>query len=386
MGSIETPSTSKLFTPLKIGDMMLSHRVIMGPLTRARSPAGIPTPLVAEMYAQRATPGGLIISEGVLPSVMGGNMFNVPGIYTPEQVRAWRVVTDAVHAKGGYIFCQLWHVGRFAVSMMMGGRQPISSSATNIGSINILTPKGPMPHETSREMTLKDIAETIEDHVHAAKCAIEAGFDGVELSSANGYLFDQFINSQVNLRTDHYGGCNENRCRLTLETLDAMAAAIGPSRVAVRLSPWGTVWVPLNYDPISLFTYLTSEVDKRGLAYVCMTQPQADLLLDESTKWDNLRKAVAEGRINVTLDRINLRPFEDALKNTPRLASGNYDGQNCFEEVEKGELDAITFGRWFISNPDLVERIRSGKKLAGWDQKTWYSTGPEGYTDYPNAV
>ncbi|PMD33982.1 FMN-linked oxidoreductase [Hyaloscypha variabilis F] len=357
MGSLSIPDTRKLFTPLRIGTLTLSHRIIMSPLTRKRCPAGIPGPLVAEYYAQRATPGGLLISEGMMVSVMAGNMHGIPGMYTPEHIRGWKVVTDTVHAKGAYMACQLWHCGRFAVSVQLGGRQPLSSSATNIGVVNAFTVKGRVPTETAKEMSGDDIKVTIEDHVHAAKCAVEAGFDVVEITAGNGYLCDQFLNSKVNLRTDDYGGSKENRARFTLELLDAIIAAIGPSKVALRFSPWGTVLMPLDADPISTFTYVLSEVEKRGIAYVCLTQPRTDLFLSEDVKRENLRKAVQEG--------------------------SGYDGTNCFEEVEKGELDAITFGRWFISNPDLVEKIRLGMELTERTIETTYADGPEGYTDYP---
>ncbi|KAE9366722.1 FMN-linked oxidoreductase [Stipitochalara longipes BDJ] len=356
MDSISAPDTRKLFSPLRIGNMHLSHRIIMAPLTRKRCPAGIPGPFVAEYYAQRATQGGLLISEGMMVSVMGGNMHGIPGMYTPEHIRGWKVVTNAVHAKGAYMACQLWHCGRFAVSIQLGGRQPLSSSATNIGAVNAFTVKGHVPTDTAREMSVEDIRVTIEDHVHAAKCAVEAGFDAVEITAGNGYLCDQFLNSKINLRTDGYGGSKENRARFTLELLDAIIAAIGAEKVALRFSPWGTVLMPLDADPISTFTYVLSEVEKRGVAYVCLTQPRTDLFLSEDVKRENLRKA---------------------------LSTGGYDGTNCFEEVEKGELDAITFARWFISNPDLVEKIRLGMTLTERVIATTYVDGPEGYTDYP---
>lgn len=191
------------------------------------------------------------------------------------------------------------------------------------------------------------------------------------------------MNSKVNLRTDHYGGSKEGRARFTLELLDAVITAIGPEKVALRFSPWGTVLMPLDADPISTFTYVLSEVEKRGIAYVCLTQPRTDLFLSEDVKWDNLRRAAKEGAIAATFENINLRPFEEVLKKTPKLSTGGYDGMNCFEEVEKGELDAVTFARWFISNPDLVEKIRLGMKLTERIVETTYSDGPEGYTDYP---
>jgi N-ethylmaleimide reductase len=199
----------------------------------------------------------------------------------------------------------------------------------------------------------------------------------------NGYLCDQFLNSKVNLRTDRYGGSVENRARFLLELLDAVIAAIGPSKTAVRFSPFGTVLVPLDTDPISSFSYILNEVEHRGIAYVCLTQPRTDLFLPEKTKWENLYKASETGEMKVSKEGITLKPFLAILKNTPRFATGGYDDKNCFEEVENGELDAVTFGRCFISNPDLVERIRKGKQLSPWKQESAYTNGPEGYTDYP---
>ncbi|RDW89765.1 NADH-flavin oxidoreductase oxidase [Coleophoma cylindrospora] len=355
----------------------------MSPLTRIRCPGGIPSPLVAEYYAQRATMGGLIISEGMHPSFMGGNLLNVPSMYSPEHVRAWKVVTDAVHARGGYMVCQLWHVGRFATSHTLGGRQPLSASATNAGVGNLFTPKGRVPSETAKEMTWDDIQVTVEDHVHAAKCAIDAGFDGVEISAANGYLFDQFLNDRTNLRNDQYGGSEVNRARFLLETLDAVAAVIGAGKTAVRFSPWGTVMIPLASDPISNWTYVCAEVEKRRLAYVCLTQPGTDLFLVSAIKWENLHNASECGTIATKKGDIHLEHFEKVLKTTPKLATGEYDGENCFDEVARGQLDAVTFGRWFISNPDLVEKVRIGLRLTPFDRAMFYGSGAEGYTDYP---
>lgn len=202
-------------------------------------------------------------------------------------------------------------------------------------------------------------------------------------SSANGYLFDQFLNDRTNLRQDRYGGSEENRARFVLETLDAVAEAIGANKAAVRFSPWGTVMMTLASDPISQWTYVCSEVEKRGLAYVCLTQPRTDLFLPSSTKVTNLHKASEEGSINAKIEDIHLKHFEIVLKTTPKLATGEYDGENCFEEVERGEFDAVTFGRWFISNPDLVEKVRLGLRLTPFDRTTFYGGGPEGYTDHP---
>lgn len=207
-------------------------------------------------------------------------------------------------------------------------------------------------------------------------------------ASGNGYLLDQFLNTNTNLRTDDYGGNKENRARLTLQILDAVIAAIGASKVSIRMSPWGTVWLPLDTDPIANFQYVLSEVEKRGVAYVCLTQPRADLLLEEKTKIQNIYAAIKEGKVAATIEDVHLKHFLKLLKTTPVLVNGNYNSENCFEEVENGEVDAVTFGRWFISNPDLVEKIRLGKRLTKLNLKTVYApvveagSESEGYTDY----
>lgn len=201
----------------------------------------------------------------------------------------------------------------------------------------------------------------------------------------NGYLCDQFLNSKVNLRADHYGGSVENRARFPLQLLDAVIAAVGASKTAVRFSPFGIVLMPLDSDPISTFCYVLNEVEKRGIAYVCLTQPRTDLFLPEKAKWENLHKASETGGMKASKEEITLQPFLRILKNTPTFATGGYDDKNCFDEVESGDLDAVTFGRWFISNPDLVERLQSRKGLSPWKQESFYADGPEGYADYPTV-
>lgn len=201
-------------------------------------------------------------------------------------------------------------------------------------------------------------------------------------TAGNGYLCDQFLNSNVNFRTDNYGGSKENRSRFVLELVNAVIAAIGASRVSLRFSPWGTVLMPLDPDPIDTFSFVLAEVNKLKIAYVCLTQPRADLFLPENVKLDNLHKASRDGLMKASPNEITLKPFEEVLKDTPTFSTGGYDNTNCFDEVENGELDAITFGKWFISNPDLVERIRLGMNLTPYKQETFYADGPEGYTDY----
>ncbi|KEF58588.1 uncharacterized protein A1O9_06514 [Exophiala aquamarina CBS 119918] len=379
---------SKIWQPLQIGRLQLAHRVVMSPLTRARSPAGLPTALSSEYYCQRVTQGGLIISEGIHPSLMGGNYHGVPSMYSPEHIRAWKKITDAVHARGGYMFCQIWHTGRVAVSACLGGRQPLGPSSVKLDWTQLFTPVGRVPCEEPREMTMEDIKDTIADHVHSAKCAIEAGFDGVEIQGANGYLLEQFLSPGVNnSRKDAYGGSPiENRARLTLEILDAVTSAIRADRVGIRLSPYNYFQIPESHpDPVTDFTWLLKKIDGFGLAYVTVMQPRTEMMGSAAARLASTYEiARARGVPEDQLEYVvSIRPFRKALKKTPMLSSGGFDATNWVEPLERGDLDGVVFGRQFISNPDLVERLRNGWDLAPWNMKTFYTPGPEGYVDYP---
>ncbi|KAL3479219.1 hypothetical protein BJX99DRAFT_245039 [Aspergillus californicus] len=331
MGSTSPPrESSKLFTPLRLG---------------IKSQAS-------------TTKGGLLITESMQPSFMGGGFYGILDMFAPEHVRAWKKVTDAVRTQGAFMACQWWH--------------PLSSSATNIGYFKRNTRGGiEYPYKTAKLIRMKDIKDMINNHVYAAKCAIKARFD---CTSDNGYLLDQFLNTNTNL------------------LLDAVIAAVGASRVSIRMSPWETVWLPLDTDPITNFRYAPREVEKRGVAYVCLTQPRADLLLEEKTKTENMYAAIREGKVAATVQDLHLRHFFEVLKTTPVLTNGDYNGENCFEEVDRNEVDGITFARWFTSNPDLVEKLRLGKRLTKWNMETVYrgtvEAGSEnvGYTDYPFGV
>ncbi|KAL7273132.1 hypothetical protein RUND412_004029 [Rhizina undulata] len=374
---------SKLFSPLQLGALKLKHRVILAPLTRVRSPEHIPGEYVAEYYKQRASDGGLLISEATHISVMGGNYTNVPGIFTPEQVRAWKKITDAVHSKGGLIVAQLWHVGRTTHPDNLGGRTPVAPSA-NIceGEMVYFVPKGPLPMVTPRELTTEEIKDTVSDYVHAAKLSIEAGFDGVELHGANGYLIDQFICDNINTRTDQYGGSVENRARFPLEVADAVAAAIGPERTGIRLSPFGNFQGTETSDIIGHYGYVMSELDKRGLAFVHLIEPRNDLRTTDEDKIERL-KAKAKATGTPEEDILSVKVFRRILKNTPLISCGSFNDKNSFAPVDHGEIDAIAYGRYFISNPDLPERLRKGLPLAPYDRNTFYAQGPQGYIDYP---
>ncbi|KAK5046855.1 hypothetical protein LTR84_007209 [Exophiala bonariae] len=310
-------------------------------------------------------------------------------MYSPEHIRAWKKITEAVHAEGGYIFAQMWHTGRLAVSACLGGRKPLGASSLKLENWKQrFTPVGYVPTEEPKEMTLEDIQDTIADFVHASKCAIEAGFDGVELQGGNGYLLEQFLNPKVNnSRKDRYGGQRiANRARLTLELLEAVSAAVGADRVAIRISPFNYFQMPETHpDPVADFSWLLEKIDQMGLAFVEIMQPRAEMIISASARLELVKEAArARGVPEDQLDwEVSLQPFRKALKQTVLFSSGAFDGENWIEPIESNVLDGVVFGRQFISNPDLVERLRNNWKLSPWNMQTFYTPGPVGYVDYP---
>ncbi|KAL7276771.1 hypothetical protein RUND412_000236 [Rhizina undulata] len=351
---------SKLFSPLQLGAIKMKHRVVLAPLTRVRSPEHIPGEYVAEYYKQRASDRGLLLTKATHISIMGGNFTNVPGIFTPEHVRAWKKVTDAVHSKGGFIVAQLWHIGRASHPDLLGGRPPVAPSANSLVNGKIfLTPKGPLDPVTPHELTIDEIKVTVSDYVHAAKLSIEAGFDGVEIHGAHGYLIDQFICGNVNTRTDQYGGSIENRARFPLEVADAVAAAIGPERTGIRISPFNFLQDTGTSDIIGHYGYVISELDKRGLAYVHLIEPRNNIFGTDEAQIQNLKK-IAKARGIPEYEIMSLKVFRKILKNTPLISAGSFNDKNAFAPVDNGDIDAVAFGRYFSSNPDLAERLRKG--------------------------
>jgi N-ethylmaleimide reductase len=366
-----TSPNAPLFQPLAVGDLTLAHRVVLAPLTRQRStqPGDIPNALNATYYAQRATPGGLLISEATQISREGKGYPATPGIYSPEQVAGWRMVTDAVHAKGGFLFAQLWHVGRISHSSLhpeVG--LPVSASAIAPTEGKTFTAAFEMVEfETPRALAIEELPRIVADYVHAARCAQEAGFDGVELHSANGYLLDQFLEDGVNHRRDAYGGSIENRARLLLEVVDAVIAVWGAGRVGVRLSPWGKFNSMRDSNPVRLFTYVLEQLSARGIAYAHLVEPRAN--------------GGAEGDLDAAAPDA-AGSFRKAFPGT-LIAAGGFVGATASRTVASGDADAIAFGRWFISNPDLPRRLRMGAQLNRYDRSTFYGGGEQGYTDYP---
>jgi N-ethylmaleimide reductase len=357
-----------LFNSLRLGAMQLPNRIIMAPLTRMRAgAANVPTALNAEYYAQRSS-AGLIISEGTAISPQAQGYPNAPGIYTAAQIAGWRTVADAVHARGGRIIMQIAHNGRNSHSSLMAdGSLPVAPSAV-LPTIPALTKDfQQVQAEIPRPLETSEIAVIITTFRQAALNAIEAGFDGVELQGANSHLIEQFLENGTNQRTDDYGGSKGNRARFLLEIVDQVTSAIGADRLGVRLSPFGQYGGIHDSDPLELFTFVTSELSKRQIAYLHLIEARGS----EIGLTDELHE---NARNNAAL-------FRSAFDG-PLLSAAAYTPESAAEAIEKNHVDAIAFGRLFIANPDLVERIKENKPLNPPDRSTFYGGGAHGYTDY----
>ena len=358
---------TSLFDPLNLGDIALANRVVMAPLTRDRAgPGRVPRALNVLYYEQRADPAtgaGLIISEGTQVGPLGQGYLDTPGIYSPGQLAGWKLVTDAVHARGGRIVAQIWHVGRIShTSLLPDGEQPVSSTA-KIANTKTFTPTGFDPVSQPRALTTEEVGGVVGQFRQAARNAIDAGFDGVEVHGANGYLVEQFLRDSCNDRTDRYGGSIENRARFLIEVMTAVCEEIGPGRVGLRLSPV----TPANdigqdSNPFALFSHVVKELAKLRFAFI----------------------EVVEGSTGGPRD---FAPFDfGALRQLwsgAWIVNNGYTRDMALETVASGKADAVAFGKLFISNPDLVRRLRENAELAPFDQKTFYGGGAEGYTDYP---
>ncbi|MBW6492309.1 MAG: alkene reductase [Lentimicrobium sp.] len=352
-----------LLDSYKLGNLNLKNRLVMAPLTRRRAGEGcVPVEMNALYYAQRSS-AGLIIAEASQISPQGVGYMNTPGIHSPEQVTGWKKVTEAVHAKGGLIFLQLWHVGRLSHTLLQPGHAlPVSASAISAGDL-ITTPEGKKPMEIPRALELSEIPGIVDDYRKAAANAMMAGFDGVEIHAANSYLLDQFMHSSANVRTDIYGGSIENRCRLTLEVTKAICDEIGSARTGIRLSPSNIKNGMDDKDPVGLFGYLIAELEKLNLAYIHLVEPMLSL-----ENHPHMIKNVA-------------KHFRRLYSGT-LITAGNYTPESGCEVLEKGYADLVAFGRLFIANPDLPERIAVSAPLNKPDEDTFYTRGPEGYVDY----
>jgi len=346
-----------LFTPFQLGDLQLANRLVMAPLTRNRAGAGqAPTGLAAEYYAQRAS-AGLIVSEGTQPAAVGQGYPHTPGLHTDEQVAGWRLVADAVHARGGHIVAQLMHAGRIS-HRAITGLQPVAPSAVTPAG-EVFTEEGMKAFEAPRALATEELPGVVADYVDAASRAIEAGLDGVELHAANGYLLHQFLAEGSNARTDAYGGSAENRARFTVEVATAVAAAVGAGRVGIRISPAGTFNDIAEVETEATYTALLDGLAPLGLLYLHVAEgPETDFA-------EQLRKQWAGTFI-----------FNTGF-------SGPSDLGTAQEAVDSGATDLFCIGRHFLANPDLVERLRTGAELNEPDASTFYGGGAKGYTDYP---
>ena len=363
------PST-KLFTPLQIGKLHLSHRIVMAPLTRMRADPATraPRPLNVEYYAQRASDGGLIIAEASQVSQQGQGAPATPGIYSDAQILGWRAITDAVHSKGGLIWLQLWHMGRVSHSSHQpGGELPVGPSAIAAQGQATTPDWQRVPFEVPRALQLSEFAGLIETYAQAARNAMTAGFDGVEIHGANGYLLEQFLHNGSNHRTDKYGGSVENRSRLLLDVAEAVVGVWGGDRVGVRLSPFGIANSSGDDAPAPLYATLLPALAALGVGTLHLIEPRASGSGQADVDHKGLPSASEM-----------FRPLWPGVL----IAAGNYQPDTAAAAVDAGHADAIAFGRWFIANPDLPERLRSGAALNPYHRPTFYGGEAVGYTDY----
>lgn len=358
-------NSTELFSPVRIGAITMANRIVMAPVTRSRyEEDGVPGELHATYYAQRAT-AGLIVAEATNISAQGRGYAATPGIWSEAQVAGWRTVTDAVHAAGGKIVCQLWHVGRFSsVELQPNGEAPVAPSAIQAEG-NTYTANGFVPVSMPRALETDEIPGIIEQYKHAAENARRAGFDGVEVHSANSYLLDQFLRDSTNQRTDRYGGSIENRARLTLEVTQAIVDIWGNDRVGIRLSPVtpDAGNTPPDSNVMALHGYLIQQLNRFDLAYLHFVEGATAT-----------SREVPEG---VDMDALS------AQFNGPFIGNNNYDLDMAIERRAQGKIDAVAFGRLFISNPDLVARLRHGAELTIAPRESYYGGGAKGYTDWP---
>ncbi|MDD2705294.1 MAG: alkene reductase [Acidocella sp.] len=344
-----------LFDPLKIGDLTLPNRIIMAPLTRSRAGASrIPNALMAEYYAQRAS-AGLIISEATSVTPMGVGYAETPGLWSDEQVQGWKLITSAVHKKGGRIFAQLWHVGRISAPMFLNGELPVSASAIQPkGHVSLVRPL--QDYVTPRALETSELPGVVEAYRKAAMNAQMAGFDGVEVHGANGYLLDQFLQDSTNKRTDEYGGPIQNRARLLMEVTDGVASVFGPEYVGVHLAPRMDTHDMGDSDRLGTFSYVARELGERGIAFICAREHKAE-------DWIGPKLKKAFGGVYI--------------------ANEGFTKESAQAALDAGEADAVAWGKTFIANPDLVERFAKDAPLNAWDADTLYAGGVHGYTDYP---
>ncbi|GAA6169166.1 alkene reductase [Shewanella chilikensis] len=361
INTTNVPETD-LFSPIEIGPYALTNRIVMAPLTRARSPEGIATSMMQEYYTQRAS-AGLIISEGLNISPQAVGYAFTPGLWTTEQIESWRPVTSAVHDKGGRIFAQLWHVGRVShPDLQLGGLLPVAPSAVR-PNVDAFTAEGKKPVKTPRALRVDELTEIVADYEQAARNALDAGFDGVEIHAANGYLLDQFMRDGANQRTDAYGGAVENRIRLTLEVTRAVAAICDGGRTGLRISPLSTANGLSDSNPEPVFTALVDQLNNIDLAYLHVVEGVTG------------GSRTVEGGFDLNVLRQRFKGLY--------MVNNGYDRKLALSARRSNTADLIAFGRPYIANPDLVTRLERGAPLNPLDVETAYGGGAEGYIDYP---
>jgi N-ethylmaleimide reductase len=358
--------SSVLFTPFKVGALTLPNRLVLAPMTRSRAnnPGNVPTDSVVTYYVQRAS-AGLLITEGSQISPQGVGYVYTPGIHSEEQVAGWKKVTDAVHAAGGRIFIQLWHVGAISHPSFHDGGLPVAPSAVQPQGVKVFTGKGMEEIPTPRALETSEVKAVVEDFRKAAENAKKAGFDGVEIHGANGYLVDQFIQDGTNQRTDEYGGSVENRARFALEVVQAAIDVLGADRVGIRLSPTGTMGGIHDSDRLGTFSYVTEQLNKFGLAY---------LHVIEALPGHSMAAKPGQEPVGPALRKIFTGPF---------ILNGGYTQETAEKALDNHEADLIAFGVPYIANPDLVERYEQGTALNTPDPATFYGGDDKGYIDYP---
>ncbi len=354
---------TNLFSPLKVGAMTAPNRIFMAPLTRCRATAEhVPTDLMAEHYAQRAS-AGLIVAEATMAMEGNSSFWMEPGIYSAEQIAGWKLVTDAVHTAGGRIFLQIWHGGRACHPLLNDGAQPVAPSPLPILGDEVHTPEGKKPYVMPRELRDDELPGIVAGFKKAAENALAAGFDGVEVHGANGYLLDEFLRDGANKRSGPYGGPIENRARLLLEVIEAVVSVCGSDRVGVRISPLNSYNSMIDSDPIGLSTWLATRLNDFNLAYLHVMR--SDFFQQQS------------GDV--------MTPIRAAYKGV-MIGNMGYTAAEAEQAIADGKLDAVAFGTGFLANPDLPARIKAGAELNQPNPATFYSPGPAGYTDYPSLA
>jgi len=359
---------SKLMSTVKVGPYELSHRVVLAPLTRMRAEEGaIPGPLMAQYYAQRTSQGGFLIGEATIAAANGNGYLGAPGLYDDNQIAGWKQVTDAVHAKGGRIFLQLYHAGRQShADVQPTGATPVSPSAVEHGGV-AYTATGWVPSTPSRALEVSEIVDLVESFRKAAERGVAAGFDGVEIHAANGYLFDQFLQDGSNKRTDAYGGSIENRSRFLLDVTHALISVWGSDRVAVRIGPSGSWGDMHDSNPEALFSYVAQQLDKLDLAYIHLIEPRVLGNVDDESK--------DQAPVAAQLIR---KHYKGTI-----IAAGGFTADSAEAIIAAGDADLVAFGRHFIANPDLPERFRNAWPLNTYDRPSFFGGNEVGYTDYP---